>query len=541
MRTPDALPALPARSIDALVRESDAGLGRLLAAHATSLRATARAHGPALAAFLNLPLPEVLASPFGFRMCAMGAAVGASSVAHESRRALRWHRSIAMGDGEPVGWQDGVLLAGKYQQFAADEPRSVYHPEQHAKWAPHELLHRACGYFFRADASRFEIYLGARLNEILPVATWYGIEHCLRLDETAAFDRGVLDRNEASGPIFWLEADRGALLERAIAMAPLFRAGLLHAQRELDACARDARSGEVSVVRHEHAFLDAASDALGYVATHTERLRAPSVARVHAHLSRQRDRSIARYHARVERALHTLLFSTLPIDLRAARAKAERARAWDRALRLAYQRPDASDASLRALLHGEDTGPPSVRLDGEDHDRPQLDQGLRATLPHTHAAVARLTARLLTSPHYVARAPLGERVARMLEDGGEGASADLARLESALAVARRADDRVEILEDLEHASSGPSRRRSRVVQSRAFSVLRFETNPIARLGGELIGGPSAALVGRFRGETVLIELDPRYADALTSGEPEQLPPDVQRSLAQAGALLITPR
>ena len=530
------LPALSASTLDQLIRKDDAPLGRMLAAHAWSLRAVAVAHGPALAALLNLPLAEVLASPFAFRMCAMGARLGASSVAHESRRVLRPHRSIAV-DGDAPGWRDGVLHASKYQQFAADEPRSIYHPEQHAKWAPHELLHRACGYFFRADASRFEIYLGARLNEILPVATWYGIEHCLRLEETSAFDRTVLDRNEATGPVFWLEASKKAVIDRSIAMAPLFREGLLHAQRELAACAHDARTGEVSKVGHAHAFLDAASDALGYVATHTDRLRARSVARVHAMLPGEHDRSLDRYQARIERVLQALLFEPLKIDLGIARRKASVRRGWDRALRSAYLRPEANEAELGALLRGEAPGTPQVRLDGEEHDVAQLDRGLKETLPHTHARSPRLGKRLIASPSYVARAPLGERVARMLEDEADHAGADLARLESALAVTRRADDRVEILEDLD----GPPVGRPGVTLSRAFSVLRFGSDPVAALRGDVPSGPSAALVGRFRAETVLMAVERRHAEALREGRVVDLPKDVQRSLAEAGALLITSR
>jgi hypothetical protein len=530
------LPALPASSIDRLIRKDDASLGRLLAAHAWSLRAAARDEGPALAAFLNLPLAEVLASPFAFRMCAMGAQLGATSVAHESRRVLRPHRSIAVDEAH-AGWRDGVLHASKYQQFAADEPRSIYHPEQHAKWAPHELLHRACGYFFRADASRFEIYLGARLNEILPVATWYGIEHCLRLNESAAFDRAVLDRNEATGFVFWMEASKAELLERAIAMAPLFREGLLHAQRELSACAHDARTGAVSKVAHAQAFLDSASDALGYVATHTDRLRAPAVARVHAMLLREHDRTLARYQARIERVLHALLFAPLSVDLRAARRKAGVRRGWDRALRLAYLQPDASEDELGELLRNEKPGTPQVRLDGEEHDIPQLDRGLRETLPHTHARTPKLALDLVRSGHYVTRAPLGERVARMLDARADHAGADLARLESALATTRRADDRVEILEDLD----GPPVRRSGMTLSRAFTVLQFGSDPIAALRSEQASGPRAALVGRFRGETVLIEMAPHHAEALREGAPQRLPKDVQQSLAEAGALLITSR
>ena len=36
------------------------------------------------------------------------------------------------------------------------------------------------GWFWRPDQTRFEAYLGARLNELLPVVHWYGTAELLR-------------------------------------------------------------------------------------------------------------------------------------------------------------------------------------------------------------------------------------------------------------------------------------------------------------------------------------------------------------------------
>lgn len=530
-------------------------MGRALAKHAMALRPVALAHGPALAASLNLPLAEVIASPFGFRMCAMGAAVGASSVAHETRRVLRWHRSFRpLGeDGssqhgeaqiEEGRWQDGVLLVGKYQQFCADEPRSIYHPEQHAKWAPHELLHRACGSFFRGDASRFELYLGARLNELLPVATWYGIEHALRLDETEGFDRtSALSRHEAHArQLFWLHASREDLELRAARMAPLFREGVLHAQRELAACASDFLRGEVSTVRHPHAFLDASSDALGYVATHTERLRSPAVKLVHTLLRDEHTEDVGKYLRKIEGVLDALLFAPIVFDGARAAARRRQRRGWDRALRWAHLSAGVKREQLAPILAGKAEGPPGVRLDGEAHDLSQLARGLASSLPRTAALVPRLAARLAADPAFTARAPIGERVARMLEAAGEKPLSELARLESALATSTRGDDRVEVLEDLRGPILRHPQARTSVIMSRAFSLMHFEGDPLALLGGGTPRpGPTTALLGRFRGEPVLIDLDPRYAEALVLQRPDTLPPEVQRSLAEAGALLFLSR
>lgn len=526
------LPAPPRRARSSLVRLDDRALGDWLARHALTLRPVALRHGAALAAHLGVPVAEVVASPFGLRMCALGARAGASFVPHETRRVLPWHRAIrpATPETNEGRWHDGVLEVGKYQQFAADAPRSVHHPEQHAKWTPHELLHRAAGAFFRPDASRFELYLGARLNELLPVAAWYGLEQHLRLEQRGPFDRTVLDRNEAlDAELFWLHAAPEALRQRAVAMAPIFRAGLVHAERELAACRHDRAAGAVSTVRHPEEFLDAASDALGYVATHAARLRAPAVAAVHA-ASGRTTAELGRYERRIETLFETLLGGEIALDLPRLTPKVAAARRLDRALRQATIAPSRPALAL-AVLQGAPP-PRRVALDGEEPDEAQLREGLRATLPATLARAPGLAVQLRRHPALVARAGLGERAARVL-DASHPQLAELARLEGALAERRRADDRVEVLEDLE----GPPERRVSSVVSRAFRVLRFVGDPLALLEGQVPRGPSALLVGRFRGAPVLVPLAPPHADALEAGRLAALPEAVQHALAAAGVLL----
>jgi hypothetical protein len=133
-------------------------------------------------------------------------------------------------------WDRGALRSGKYQGFLADEPFAIYDPSHVSKWGPHELLHRAAAFFFRAGATRWEHYLGARLNELVPVVAWYGAEQAMRLDE-GAFDRAAAGRAPSAGrdDARWLSEDESALMGRARRAAPIFREGLAHFERELAA------------------------------------------------------------------------------------------------------------------------------------------------------------------------------------------------------------------------------------------------------------------------------------------------------------------
>ena len=199
MRAILTLPAMPRPSGStpaarrrALARATDDEIGEHLVELAKGLRALDAAVYDPIAAAAGLPLAEVIASPFAVRMVAMALQRGATTVHAELRRVITWPKAFAgehgTRDPEHGVWDRGVLQLGKYQQFLQDEPFAIHHPDHVSKWGPHELMHRACGFFYRPGCTRWELYLGARLNELLPVVTFYGHEQVMRLDE-GEFDR----------------------------------------------------------------------------------------------------------------------------------------------------------------------------------------------------------------------------------------------------------------------------------------------------------------------------------------------------------------
>ncbi len=125
----------------ALAAESDEELGARLYRMVRHLRAIEDELLVRLADAIDLPVGELSASPFGLRMIAMGARLGVRTVRHETR---------ARGRG--AAWEAGVLVTHKYDAFRQDDPLVTYHPEHVAKWAPHEHLHRAVGFFDRPGA-----------------------------------------------------------------------------------------------------------------------------------------------------------------------------------------------------------------------------------------------------------------------------------------------------------------------------------------------------------------------------------------------------
>ncbi|MCA9608970.1 MAG: hypothetical protein KC619_25390, partial [Myxococcales bacterium] len=269
------LGATPAARRRGLVALSDAALGERLAALASDLRAV---DASAVAAATGVPLGEVLASPFALRMCALGAEAGALGRPRELRRLVDWSETIdpAVRDPDHDVWDRGVLETGKYQAFTAESPVGVLDPAHVGKWGPHEMLHRAAGFFFREGMSRWELYLAARLNELLPVTTFYGAEQAMRLDE-GAFDRAAAGRRPRARveDARWRTDEPKALAARARAAAPIFREGLAWLERELAAIDEELARGVR--VRVAHPFLDTSSDATAYVVGHFERLRQPAV------------------------------------------------------------------------------------------------------------------------------------------------------------------------------------------------------------------------------------------------------------------------
>lgn len=430
---------------------SDDALGERLCALAKALRGVDAAP---VAEATGVPVGEIVASPFALRMCALGAEAGGLGRPRELRRLIDWTETIdpAVRDADHDVWDRGVLRTGKYQAFTAESPVGVLDPAV-AKWGPHEMLHRAAGFFFREGMSRWELYLGARLNELLPVTTFYGAEQAMRLDE-GAFDRAAAGRAPTARveDARWRTDDEPALAARARSAAPIVRAGLEHLERELAAIDEELRTG--IRVRAPHPFLDTSSDATAYVVGHFERLRQPAVARVLA--GRGSDR-IQGYRDAIEALFDRLLFDDLPEAFDPAVAR--RSEAFDLLLRAAHL-GEGVEVDLEPLLDVEDPDALRERLpdrigreeaalvlaDGSPRGRAidQLAEGLAHALPRTTALAPDLAARLAEHPALLERGPLVERARVCLAETEPVGVVELARLEAAIVLAER-DDAIEWL------------------------------------------------------------------------------------------------
>ena len=278
------------------------------------------------AAWAGLPEGEVSASPFGARMIAVGLQQGATTVLHEQRPLVHLGKAtqtLGLTDDPLHGtWSHGVLRTGKYQEFCQEDPFCAYHPEHSSKWAPHEWLHRAVGFFHTASASAFERYVGARLNELLPVATWYGLEHFLRLDREGPFDR-IREGKDLTADLdrcLWRTLSKASLKGRVRASLDLVRWTLQRTHDELACIDREINTGDLvpAIDAQASAFdkvaLDASSDALAYIAAHTRRLESEPVSAVLHALAHHRHATIASLRAQIDTTLDQLLFDSLELN-----------------------------------------------------------------------------------------------------------------------------------------------------------------------------------------------------------------------------------
>ena len=536
-------------------RLSDRRLAARLADHARRLR---RFDLTPLAEVVGIPHAEVVASPFAARMCAMAAEVGATSRPRELRRLIDWADSIdpAVRDPDHDVWDRGALRTGKYQAFTAEAPMAVYDPSYDSKWGPHELLHRAVGFFFRPDQTRFELYIGARLNELLPVTSFYGIEQAMRLDELGFDRRTAARRPQASlDHARWRVEDHSALDRRAAMAAHVFREGLDHFERELSAIDEEMRTGRP--VRTQHPFLDTSSDAMAYTVGHHRRLGQAAVGRVlaadaHADLGEYRDHIVC--------CADRLLFGALDPSPRPDLTRRREAR--DLLLRAAHL-GEGVEVDLEPLFDGHDPDTLRERLpqqlgveeaelvlaDGSSEGAAlgQLAEGLQQVFPQTMARSPGLAAIFAADGGALQRGPLVDRFARLLtlerheRTLAEGPS-ELARLEVAIARAVR-DDAVERLsvpveslpEDLSAGVLMPHRFAERLDLSRdvlAVHALNDPQAPVEQLQNTL-------LVFGFMDAVSVVSVPAEIADRLGQGVafPAQLiAPERAGELLLAGAV-----
>jgi hypothetical protein len=325
----------PAARRHALVALDDLSLAEWLGNRVLLLRAAAVETKDRLASFVGAPQAEVCGSPFGWAAVAMAANDGVAHAHLEFRVQPQWPDDLRadaqVADPMHNVWQAGILHIGKYESFLQDEPLCTYNPNHMAKWTPHELTHRVCRFFWREGASAWEHYLGSRLNELVPIVLWYGLDEVVRGDD-AGFDRDCSTARPWSEPgdLEWLFCDDATLRARAGRCVPHLRWALNHFETEWSAITREAGQGvRVPTPTPE---LDASSDALAYVVGHRRRLESSTFRRMAQNLltaGEHYDDTIAESMARVERCLDDLLFQTPVFDESRALCRLAARALWD--------------------------------------------------------------------------------------------------------------------------------------------------------------------------------------------------------------------
>ena len=259
-------------SAEALVKQCEAWMGQ----------GEPASHGRLWEA-MGVPGGDFTLSPLSMRLGAMGAAQGVSFYQHELRTHVplpeHLHPEVnSGGEGWEPQWENGVLTEPRYFSFRIDGRLQCYNPNHRRQWRPHEVMHACSRFFWRPDMTRFEAYLGARLNELLPIVHWYGWDEvfrpvCSKHRGQRLYQEYCVACEEAAKPYWELSAQEVDDL-RPVALRHAEHA-IEHWSSEWEACLRELESG----IRHPVARprLDASSDALGYVLGHWNRMTAWSM------------------------------------------------------------------------------------------------------------------------------------------------------------------------------------------------------------------------------------------------------------------------
>lgn len=225
---------------------------------------------------LGAPAEDCLATVTSARATLLAAARGRGFYAHELRARIPMapglEPEVEVGPTVPT-WEDGVFVEPKYFSFMQDAPFAAFNPVHRRKWRPHELLHGAVGFFWHPEMTRFEAYVGARLNELLPVAHWYGFDEIFRprcdRHRGEVLYRAWCGACEGAVRPYWEVEVTGDDREVARRWA---RRGCAHFLAEVECCRREIDSGVVCP--NPSGLLDSSSDAVGYLLGHWPRMRA---------------------------------------------------------------------------------------------------------------------------------------------------------------------------------------------------------------------------------------------------------------------------
>ena len=233
-----------------------------------------------LTTHFGAPATDLTVTPLTARATLMAADYGRAFYHHELRRRLAMPEplepEIDVWEGGTVpAWADGVLVEPKYFSFFQDAPLPAYNPNHRRKWRAHELLHGASRFFWHPELTRFEFYVSARLNELLPVVHWYHLDEVFRPrcpdheDQVLHRDH-CLECQEVARP-YW-QCDATTADHRVEAAHQLVTRGWDHFEEEWEAIGAEIETGR----RHQtpRRRLDASSDAVGYMRAHWNRVTA---------------------------------------------------------------------------------------------------------------------------------------------------------------------------------------------------------------------------------------------------------------------------
>ncbi|MFU8805948.1 MAG: hypothetical protein ACNA8W_19200, partial [Bradymonadaceae bacterium] len=224
---------------------------------------------------LGAPTLDMLVTPLGARAALLGAETGRAFYHHELRRRIPMppdlEPEVAVWQAGTVPfWESGVLAEPKYFSFFQEAPLPAFNPNYRRKWRSHELLHGAAKFFWHPRMTRFEFYVSARLNELLPIIQWYGLDEvfrprCPRHKGRLLYAEYCQACEDAAIP-YWqtdiAEHDRG----RQVAFVD---SAWDHLTEEWQAISQEIQTGEVHATPRLR--LDASSDAIGYMKAHWNR------------------------------------------------------------------------------------------------------------------------------------------------------------------------------------------------------------------------------------------------------------------------------
>src|SRR5690554_4427421 len=170
-------PALAKVSLDDAPRHWLPTPEALVAALEASIEAGEPAGLRALAPQMGAPMVDLTVTPLSARATMLGALSGRAFYQHELRlrQPMPEHLEPELAvwqAGTTPQWSDGVLAEPKYFSFFQDAPFPAFNPNHRRKWRAHELLHGASKFFWHPQMTRFELYVSARLNELLPIIHW---------------------------------------------------------------------------------------------------------------------------------------------------------------------------------------------------------------------------------------------------------------------------------------------------------------------------------------------------------------------------------